>query len=239
MNFKQFWILMLGVFITFSACKSDDDGNDQLPQEQQNEVDDEAIVLYLKKHKFNSVGKVVEIEALSDEEDTPLYSLAQQVDGGYWYVKRPDYVANGRSVVNKENDSILIQYELKTFYGKLNTQKDSVYYTTPSRYTSTINTTGIPIGDPDFYHVNLNEAQKDAGYQKNWYEMEGIVDGLTHFNSTEREEDALPAVDFQGVIVVPSRLVFGRDRNAFNFINDTSVILNFELYKVDDRVVTE
>lgn len=237
MNFKQFWILMLGVFITFSACKSDDDGNNQLPQEQQNQVDDEAIVLYLKQHYFNSVGKPIKFDDAdeSDDEETPLYNLAQQVDGGYWYVKRPDFEANGRSVTNNENDSILIQYELKTLYAQLNTVKDSVYYSTPTTYGSTINTTGLPQWDPDFYYKELTEEQQDSNYQRSWYEIESIVQGLTHFNSTDKEEIDLPAVNFQGMIIAPSRLVFGRERNALNFIHDTSIILNFELYQVLDR----
>ena len=224
--------LFFALFLfVFSACSSDDDGVDQLPQEEQNQVDDEAIVLYLQDHYFNSVGKIVAFDDEDDADDneTPLIDIAQQVDGGYWFVKKPNFVANGRTITNPDTDSILIQYEMKTFYGVKSS--DSVYYSTPATALSTINGTGYPAWDPTFYHYTTD----DEDVEVSWYEIEGIQEGLKHFNSTDKAIDESPFVDFQGLIIVPSRLAFERDVNAYNILNDTSIILNFELYQVIDR----
>lgn len=222
--------LIMAVLLGFMSCKNDDDGTDLLSQEDQNQVDDQAIVKFLQDHYFNSVGKVMKFSEVNanDDNETPLYQIAQQGAGGYWYVKKPGFIAEGRAVNNPDNDSILLQYELNYFYGKRN--NDSVYYTTPTSVSTTINTTGLPIWDPSFYHYRETESNRDE-----WFEMEGIQEGLKHFNSTGRNATDLPAVNFQGLIIVPSRQVFERDRNAFSFGADTSVMLNFELYQVIDR----
>ena len=232
MKLNPFAMLLLVFFAVFTSCKSDDDGEDLLPQEEQNQVDDSAIALFLQQHYFNSVGKVIKFSDANsaDDNETPLSQLAERGPDGYWYVHKPGYIAEGRSVNNPQNDSILIQYELKYFYGRKT--NDSIYYTEPSTYSTTINTTGLPIWDPTFYYY---QSSTNTDNNRAWYEMEGIQQGLSHFNSTGRSATDLPAVDFQGFIIVPSRLVFERDRNTFGFTADTSVMLNFELYRVIDR----
>ena len=225
--------LLIGLFglgLLLHSCKNEDDGIDLLPQEEQNQVDDQAIALFLQQHYFNAVGKVVKFsdDNDADDEETPLAELAEQGTGGYWFVKNPNYQSDQRMITNPDNDSILMQYDLNYFYAKKS--NDSVYYTTPISYSSTINTTGYPIWDPSFYYHAPAEDQQDA-----WYEMEGIQEGLKHFNSKGKNATDLPAVDFQGFIIAPSRLIFERDRNAYGFGSDTSVMLNFELYQVIDR----
>lgn len=234
MNFKYLMMLIAIVFV-IASCKNDDDnGLNLLPQDEQNDVDDEAIVLYLKEHYFNSVGKVMKFDDddESDDNETPLYDIAEMDAEGYWYAKRPGFVAEGRAVTNHDNDSILLQYEMKIFNAGL--RSDTVYYSTAG-YASTINGTGLPQWDPDFYYKTLTDTQIENNYQREWNEMEGVISGLQHFNSTNKAATDQPSVDFQGVIVVPSRLVFKRDKNALRFAADTSVILNFELYQVIDR----
>ncbi|MDO5655449.1 MAG: hypothetical protein Q4G27_04845 [Flavobacteriaceae bacterium] len=231
MNLKYLGLFFSVLLIGFTSCKNDDDGNNLLPQEEQNQVDDATILKFLNEHYFNEVGKITKFrdDVSSDDAMPSLMSNAERANAGYWFVKRPGHLAEGRSVVNPDNDSILIQYELLYYNARKN--GDSVNYSEPVNFSSTINTTGYPIWDPSFYHhrnsTNDNRAE--------WYEMEGVQDGLKHFQATGRSALDLPAVDFQGVIVVPSRLVFGRDRNTFGFGPDTSVILNFELYQVIDR----
>lgn len=225
--------LLLILIISVSSCKSDDDnGVKLLPQDEQNRVDDRAIEKFLNDHYFNSVGKVTrfDMDATTDQSETPLMDLAQRDDAGFWIVERPGVEANGRGINDPENDSILIQYELMAFEGKIT--NDSVYYTSPRSVSTTINTTGYPIWDPSFYHKDISNI---ADAQKKWYEMEGIQDGLKYFNSKDKAIDALPAVDFQGIVIVPSRLAFGRDYNTLNLGPDNSIYLNFELYQVVDR----
>lgn len=235
MKLQYLSILLLLFFVTISSCKNDDDGPILLPQEEQNRVDDLAIVKFLQDHYFNSVGKVTKFrdDINTDDNETPLHDIAEMNSSGYWIVQRPDFQASGRKVTNAENDSILIQYELNGFIGKI--KNDSVFYSTPYNISTTINTTGYPIWDPAFYYKKI--ASTSTALKKS-YEIEGIQEGLKHFHSTNKEMDGMPAVDFQGLIIVPSRLVFDREYNVFSLAHDTSVYLNFELYQVIDRSQT-
>lgn len=223
---------MLSVFVLFSSCRNDDDGLDLLPQAEQNDLDDRAIVKFLEEHYFNEVGKVIKFsDAISsDDNETPLIEIAEMHPTGYWFVHKPNFEATGRKITNVENDSILIQYDLNGFVARQ--RDDSAFYSTPTSISTTINTTGYPIWDPAFYYTdisNMNNAQKK------WYEMEGLQEGLKEFHSTNKSASDLPAVNFQGLVIVPSRLVYQRDYNVFNLGPDTSVYFNFELYQVIDR----
>lgn len=232
MKISYLSIFVLGLFIMISSCRNDDDGLNLLPQAEQNEVDDRALVKFLEDHYFNSVGKIVRFsdEISSDDDETPLMEYAELKPSGIWVVHRPNFEATGRKVTNVENDSILIQYDLNGFVGQIS--NDSVFYSIPTSISTTINTTGYPIWDPSFYYTNVSGM---TNARKSWYEMEGLQEGLKEFHSTNKNAADLPAVDFQGLILVPSRLVFQRDYNVFNLGPDTSIFFNFELYQVVDR----
>ena len=232
MKFQYFSIIILTFLVAVSSCKSDDDGDSLLPQEQQNSLDDQAIIKFLQDHYFNTVGKVTKFrdDISSDDDQTPLYDIAEQDPTGYWYVKKPGFEATGRQITNVDSDSILLQYELNGFVAR--TTNDSVFYGLPHSISTTINTTGYPIWDPAFYYKDVSEM---SNAEERWYEMEGVRDGLMHFNSTNKLPGDMPAVDFQGLIIAPSRLAFKRDYNVFNLAPDTSVYINFELYQVVDR----
>lgn len=232
MKIPYFSIFLLSLMVLFSSCQNDDDGLDLLPQAEQNSVDDRALVKFLEDHYFNSVGKVIRFsdDITSDDNETPLIQYAELKPSGIWVVHRPDFEANGRKVTNVENDKILVQYDLNGFVGRIS--NDSVFYSIPTSISTTINTTGYPIWDPAFYYTDISDMNNA---QKSWYEIEGLHEGLMEFHSTNKAAADLPAVNFQGLILVPSRLVFKRDYNVFNLGPDTSVLFNFELYQVEDR----
>lgn len=226
MNLKHVFVT-IAVLVFFANCKNDD-SNELLPQQEQNKLDDQAIVNYLKKHYFDDNGRVKELKKADADNQTALYKLAKQVDNGYWYVKNPKIKGDKRAVKDNTKDSILLQYDMKIF--KATKVKDTVRYASLTPLSSTINTSGYPIWDPAFYYT---KAPK--GVNLDFYTIEGFVDGIKHFKSTGRNSDDTPAVNFQGLIIIPSRLAYNRSSNALKVGADQSVIINFELYKVIDR----
>ena len=69
--------------------------------------------------------------------------------------------------------------------------------------------------------------------------IEGFVEGLKEFSATETS--GVDLYNFQGVILVPSRLAYGRDfvylggNLDVNTYRDNSFVFNFELHKVVPR----
>lgn len=229
MKLSKVLFLLVGAVFFAVSCNNDDDS---ISTGERNRLDDEAIVKYLREHYFNSKGisTAFDDDDTADDAYTPLYDIATQDDMGYWYVKNPNVTATGRAITDNDNDSILLQYNLSYFKSYVNSEEDDISdYPTPTLISSTINTSGYPIWDPLFYYG------EDQSYDRKFYEIEGVVDGLKHFNSIPKEQYDLPAVDFQGLIIVPSRLAYARDGSQVISGIDLSIILNFELYQVTDR----
>lgn len=234
-------ILALGIF--FTACKNDDDGIDELPLEEQNQVDDDAIVEYLKNHYFDSErGLIKEFsETDSTDNDYPtLHSQGTKLPSGVWIVKRPGVIAEGPIADDNTKDSILISHETKAFKASYkDLPEGGKPYRPISVFFSTLNPSGTPVWDPIFYYVHLNSTQIENSINLRHYVMEGFTEGLTYFNSTNTNGSDL--YNFQGAIVVPSRLAYGRD---FDYLTgsrnyscrDCSFVVNFELHKVIDRI---
>ncbi|MXV38151.1 hypothetical protein GO491_05590 [Flavobacteriaceae bacterium Ap0902] len=233
-------LMLLMVTMVFIGCSEDDDApltEELLPQDVRNTVDDEVMELILNDYYLNEQGKLTRFSDtdVSDDEEVPLRDLATYNPIGFWTVKRPDHSANGRRVVDVNTEKILLQYDMFTFMGRTNEARDSTFYSPPARFSSTINATGYPSWDPNFYYKPLSEAEIENNVERSWYEIEGFQEGIRLFNASNKEADAQPFVDFQGLVIIPSRLAFGRERNAFGLRPDQSVIINFELYKVEDR----
>jgi hypothetical protein len=238
---RKWGILAIAFGLLFTACKNDDD-NDELPQEEQNQVDDDAIVEYLENHYFDSERGVIKAFDEEDEEDDDnpdLKSLGTKLSSGVWVVKRPEVVAEGESADNNEEDSILISYNAQVFKATYtDLEEGEKPYSGIATFDSTINGTGTPKWDPFFYHVNLTDAQTENGITMSQYVIEGFTEGLKEFNSTGTNGSDL--YNFQGAIIIPSRMAYGRD---FDYINgqlgynyrDCSFVFNFELHKVVPR----
>lgn len=229
MKIRNFWIIGLFLFLSATACKRDELPIERLlPIEERNQIDDAAVEKYLEEHYFNEKGKTTKYGTEPDDEQRPsLMSLATKDPSGFWYVKNPEVSATGEKVVNNEVSKILLQYDMFYFIASKN-DKGEINYS-PSVLASTINTTGKP-EEPVFYH-----AGEDASSKK-LYEIKSFIEGIKHFNATQRTVDALPAVHFQGLIIAPSRLVFGRESNKILNSSDFSVVINFELLQVSPRI---
>ena len=76
-------------------------------------------------------------------------------------------------------------------------------------------------------------------------ELKNFVEGLKHFKSTDRSTQ--DGYNFQGVIILPSQLAYGRNKvyaaglgisDHFNQFRDVSYIFNIELVKTEERTTT-
>uniref|UniRef100_UPI0039A5246F hypothetical protein n=1 Tax=Ornithobacterium rhinotracheale TaxID=28251 RepID=UPI0039A5246F len=234
MKIGKYIILCLVALLALASCEKDENPYDYLiPLKERNQLDSEAIVIYLKENGFNEKGVATSLTLLP--KGTPaLYDLATQDETGYWYVVNPQVSANGASPASNDKDSILLQYNLFSFIPvKIPNETSEKKYdlkVVPTMVESTINTTGVPMWDPSFYYINPNGNKSPEAY-----EIKALVDGLKHFKATDREAKAKPPVQFQGLIIVPSRLAFGRKPSYLVSGYDQSFILNFELYQVKAR----
>lgn len=229
MKIRNYIILCLVAFLAIVSCKEERNPYQLIPLNERNQLDDEAIVIYLKENGFDSKGKIQSLSYLPNGT-TSLYELAHKDETGFWYVINPEVPANGESITNEGSSSALLQYNLFSFvpekYENEKAEKKYDLKVNPTMVKTTINTTGVPEWDPSFYYKETSPEL---------YEIPGIINGLKYFKATDRDENALPAVHFQGVIIVPSRLAFARKSNQLVNGYDQSFILNFELYKVKPR----
>lgn len=238
---KKWGLTILAFGLLFTACKNDDDNDNELPIEEQNQVDDDVIVEYLKDHYFGERGLV---KAFNDTDSTDndfpsLHSLGTKLPSGVWIVKRPEVIAEGRAVEDNTQDSILISHESKIFKASYqNLTEGQKPYTSLQTFATTINGSGTAGWDPSFYHYHIPATMND-NINLSHFVIEGFVEGLKHFHSTDTDGSDL--YNFQGLIVVPSRLAFGRDLvyagGSLNYAyRDYSFVFNFELHRVIDRI---
>ncbi len=239
---KKFFIAFLASTALLTSCSNDDDGIKEPNVETQNDLDDKAIKEYLADHYFHPLnGKPTafdDIEGNDDDQYRRLEQDAKQIDG-VWYVKNPDVAENAEGSVIKSNDEskILISYDLKTF--KANTEAKKTYGALGT-YGSSINLNdGSGVYDPSFYYVEIPAEQYKAGIRREHIEIKNLEKGLKQFKSTGTNHKDL--YHFQGVVIIPSRLAFGREK-AFTgtslsdrYLRDISFILSFELHQVEDR----
>lgn len=240
---KKWGFTILAIVFAFSACKNDDD-NGEPSIADQNKWDDEAILAYLEDHYFEPERGMIKRFDVNDsvDDDYPnLLSQGTKLPSGVWVIKKNDFVAEGRSVVNNAQDSILLSYETRIFKANKEELADGQKPYTIDLQTlySTINASGTPQWDPYFYYTHLTPTMIDDGRKMEHYVIEGFVEGIKYFQSTAN--DGLDAYNFQGAIIVPSRAAFARDVDyiggspSYNFRN-FSFVFNFELHKVIDRI---
>lgn len=222
--------------LIFLACSPDNGiSSNLIEQSTRNTLDDQAIEKYLTEHYFSGTsGRVLQCENLdcATQGETALADLNPQTDtDGFVYVFNPNVTVMG-NMPTSTTDEIELQYISYTFVSSdVNGTGD---YGTVSESFSTINGSGIPEIDPEFWKVTLSDSQIDSGFVESEFEMEGVQDALQMFSATNRSSSPLnPPVQFQGIILVPSRLAFGRSINRVGFGTDFSFILNFELISVN------
>ncbi|MCB9203158.1 MAG: hypothetical protein H6604_08960 [Flavobacteriales bacterium] len=242
--FLTFSVFVVSVLI-FSCNKDDNSGTVTYSVSQVNENDDVAIEKYLNEYYFDSAGNVKRIddtEDVTEEENAEqlsnkLMNFAEKQDSGIWIVTREAVEADG-DYVSFDNKNTTLQYNM--FYFKSYKEDGTVYYRTPATSStfSTILYGFKPRENPYF----LDAPLYNDGDVKSDYEIEGILEGLAKFKATNNAD--YTNYNLQGVIVVPSRLAYGRDKH---YVNPTSTsatkvetyedycfVFNFEVLKVEN-----
>lgn len=243
---KKWGLALLAIGLVFTSCKSDDD-NDDLPQDEQNQIDDTAIVEYLEEHYFDPArGLIKKYDEVVTADSIPnLKSLGTKLPSGVWIIPRAGVPAEGEIADDNLKDSILISYNsmrFKATYEDLG-EGEEPYSKYQGSFYNTIYSSGTAAYDPIFYYTKITDAMAEKNIDLTYFTIEGFLEGLKHFKSTQTNGSDL--YNFQGAIVVPSRLAYGRD---FVFLNgmldqntyrDNSFVFNFELHKVLPRNTEE
>lgn len=239
---KKWGICLLAAGLFFTACKNDDDVN-EISQEDQNQIDDDAIVQYLEDHYFEperGLIKKYDEEDESDDEYPNLKTQGVKLNSGVWVIKRPGVTAEGPSITNNTQDSIQISYDSQYFKANQeNLESYETLYGVINGYSNTINTSGEAIWDPTFYYIKISDDLAENDITLNHFVIEGFVEGLKEFKTTQTSGEDL--YNFQGAIIVPSRKAYGRDfiyyggqlRN--DIYRNASFIFNFELHQFQPR----
>ena len=239
---KKFFVALLATSAFFTSCKSDDDSK-ELSVEQRNSLDDQAIEEYLEQHYFNPRnGKLVKFDTITGNDDdqyTKLKDIAIKDPAGYYYAMRPGVAADSATIVGNDESEILISYEAKYFQAT----NDSDYrykYGSILDFSNSINVgDGSAMKDPTFYFYQLSDAQIENGVRREHVELPNFTQALKKFKSTGTNGRDL--YNFQGVIILPSRLAYGRNKVytgtnlSDRYYRDYSFIFNFELHKVTPR----
>jgi hypothetical protein len=240
---KKFFVTLLATATLFTSCKSDDD-NKELSAEQQDSLDDQAIEEYLERHYFSTDnGKIATFDTITGNEDDnypSLKQLAVKDPAGFYYAYRPGVTAEGPSIVSSEASEILISYDVKTFQAT-NDEQYKYKYGSIYDYANTINSgDGSATIDPSFYYYELTEAQIKNGIKREHVELKYFAEALKKFKSTLRS--GRDQYNFQGIIILPSRLAYGRNKmytgsavTTRHSYRNASFIFNFELDKVTPR----
>ena len=238
---KKFFVTLLASATLFTSCNNDDDSKKEVTIEQRNSLDDQAIDELLENYYFGLNGKITKFDTIKGNEDDSnkkLKDLVIKDPAGYYYAKNPNVTATGNKIKSNDESSILISYDMRYFISNedesIKTKVGQLY-----NYDSTIDGKGTANKDPEFYFYKLTDSEANKGVKREYKEFKNIIEGLKHFNATNTNGSDL--YNFQGVIIVPSRLAFGRSKYytgtniSENYLRDYSFILNFELHNVSER----
>lgn len=263
---KKFFVTFIASAAFLVSCNSDNNGiridaETKIPLAERNALDDKAINQYLEDYYFSPGdtinGKVIKsgvltrfdtIKGNEDDNYPTVASLAKQDPAGFWYAESPYQKGSetGKTVKSIDESKITIsftaQYFLATNKTSLEDNPAQKIYGTLSSYTNpTYNIgDGSPVNDPSFYRFIPNSTQEGNGVRREHLELKNFAEGLKHFKSTNRSTEDI--YNFQGVIILPSRLAFARNRyftgsalSDITAFRDASFIFNFELVDVEDR----
>jgi hypothetical protein len=264
---KKFFVTFIASVAFLVSCNDDNsiriDAETKIPIAERNALDDKAINQYLEDYYFSPGdtvnGKVIKsgvltkfdtIKGNADDKYPSLKSLAKQDAAGFWYAENPYQKgsATGKTIKSIDESKITISYYVQNFRA---TEKTSLednpsqkFYGTLGGYLTSPNPTynygdGSAVNDPIFYRYIPTATEEKNGVKREHLELKYFAEGLKHFTSTNRSKQDI--YNFQGVIILPSRLAFARNRyftgTSLSDIQyrDVSFIFNFELVDVEDR----
>ena len=255
---KKFFVTLIASSAFLVSCNNDDDNGvdkeTKIPVEERKALDDKAINEILEDYYFSPKnGKLTKFDTIKGNEDDAypaLKKLAKQDPSGYWYAENPNHIGKGSTVVSNDKTKIHLNYVSTTFRGTNDMDKTNnplqKHYGALSlgNNGSSIDTgDGSALTDPSFYYFIPSEIEAKNGVTRKNVELTNFVEALKHFKSTDRSTQ--DGYNFQGVIILPSQLAYGRDKfytgnalSEYSQYRDVSFIYNIELVKTEERTTT-
>ena len=237
--------ILLGIalsVVVLQGCKKDDDDvvdeTVVLTVAEQNTYDDAAAIRFLDKNYFDAKGNIVAFDdTVTTDDNFPKLSSYNPVTlpSGVIYIVRPNAQPATGKTVNPTDILSLMQVVKSYVSAKVS---DNIVFASESTFSNTV-ATGDVIKDPAYFYVKSSVLKKyndtyGTTYGRNFYEIEGLQEGLKYFKSFELE----PSADYnmQGVIIVPSRAAFARDATVYGTAyNNRSFVFCFQLYNSKTR----
>ncbi|MGV0979508.1 hypothetical protein [Empedobacter falsenii] len=251
---KKFFVTLIACSAVLVGCNNDDDNGvnkeTKIPVEERNALDDEAIQQYMEDYYFNPKnGKLTKFDTIKGNDDDAyptLKSLAKQDNLGIWYAENPNHKGTGESIVSNDSTSIYLNIESSSFLATNSTDYKRKYGLVSQIYLTGWNSINLggtsAVEDPTYYYYIPTETEAKNGVKREHVELKNFAEGLKHFKSTNRSTNDL--YNFQGVIILPSRLAYGRNKvyssgvgisDQLGAYRDVSYIFNFELPKIEKR----
>lgn len=248
---KKFFVTLIACSAFLVSCNNDDDNGvskeTNIPVAERNALDDEAIQQYMTDFYFNPKnGRLTKFDDVAGNEDDSfpaLITLAKKDEAGIWYAENPNHKGTGDIVESNDLTSIDISYNMISFRASNNTEYKKKYTNLDTKSGSgSINMgDGSAVKDPSFYYYIPSTTEASDGVKREYIEIKNLGIGLKNFKSTKRATTDL--YNFQGVIILPSRLAYGRNNvyynnqisDRFDAYRDVSYIFNFEIVKAEKR----
>jgi len=241
--------ILLGIalsVVVLQGCKKDRDEEEVVPEisvEEQKTYDDAAAKDFLTKNYLNSKGVITAFDdtVTTDDNEKKLIDYDYKtLPSGVIYIVRPGAQPEPGKVVGA-TDVISFMQITKTYLAtKTN---DKIAYSSETTFVNNVTTSGIPSLDPAYYYVKQSVLDKyntdnKTSYTRSFYEIEGLQEALKNFNAFDLENSA--EYNMQGIIIVPSRAVYGRDNTIYGSgYRNRSFVFNFQLYNTRARKSTE
>ena len=233
--------ILLGIalsVVALQSCKKDDDVEEAvvLTVEEQNTYDDAAALKFMEDNYFNSKGVITPFDSTIDTDDNyPKLSSYphEKLPSGVIYIKRTDAQPDpGKDVGSTD---VINLFQVAKSYVSVKVD-DKISFGSESTFSTSV-LSGDVVKDPAYFYVKSSVLKKynetySTTYGRNFYEIEGLQEGLKYFKSFDLTDSA--DYNMQGVIIVPSRAAFARDANIYSYTN-RSFVFNFQLYNTRAR----
>ncbi len=240
--------ILLGIalsVVALQSCKKDRDEEEVvvIPIADQNAYDDAAAIKFMESNYFNDKGVITAFDdtVTTDDNYPKLSSYPHEtLPSGVIYIKRGDAFQPNPGKEIAPTDVISIMQVTKTYIATKT--DDKVAYASESTFINNVTTSGVPSKDPAYFYVwqsvlDKYNADNKTTVGRDFYELEGLQEGLKHFKSFDNLDSATD-YNMQGVIIVPSRAAYARDNTIYGTIySNRSFVFNFQLYNTRARVI--
>jgi len=245
---KKIFLYILAGSLCFSACKKDNEVETFVEPDDiavRNSYDEQAIQKFMNDNYLDSQGNIKAFSSTdtSDDNEKKLSELNPvKLPSGVIYIIR-DGAQPSSGVTIEANAATQIRTMIRANYYLATNTDGNISFEAGYSGTilNTINGSASPVTDPSFYYVKkavLDAATTDVAKQRNYYEIEGLQEGLQQFKGFTNMSDS-DNYNLQGVILVPSKAAFGRDSH-YNYalgatLQNRCFVFNFQIYKANTR----